>query len=147
MEEWPLLFRGSAESCEALAKRLERSGLHSFVVPEERFSWRGEEFAAVHLHVPPDEQEAAGRELEAWQAQARVRSAALARRLRRVLLLATLAPIAWGAAAAVAPDAVPAPGVAGLVAAWLVAVVGVGQIERRRHLRERVAMPTDAGVG
>jgi hypothetical protein len=135
-----VLFQGTPEAARSLGARLEQAGLHSFIEGYESpyMSESGHQEVTACVFVPPDERQKAANVLLEWQALQPERVSALTRRLARVTVLSLLPAALWLGAWLAVPQAVPKPGAGWLAVLVFASLIVFGQLESRRHERERV---------
>lgn len=144
VNDWIAVFSGAGAAARDLAVVLETQGLRCFVDDREGPIVDGAGLRASFsvVLVPPEESERALAVQQNWEAQNKLDVQNVIGRIRRVIGLSLVPPLAWVFGHALMPNALPQPKPAWLAGLWFLFLALVGQLENRRYQREHVRMPT-----
>ncbi len=133
MSEWTELYVGNPAAAEALCEFLGSRSVPTLKTFTDEADLVAGELPTVRVEVPVALLDGARRALEDWQLPQARRAEELARRVVGVVVLSFLPPALWLGASWLAVPQTPEPGGGLLLVVWLVSLVGIGQLEDRRH--------------
>ncbi|MCH7869842.1 MAG: hypothetical protein IH881_19270 [Myxococcales bacterium] len=140
MDDWGIIYSGSAESAESLAEQIADAKLlvHKRVERGPIVDRSGGRTYVTHVSVPPECEAKAVVILDSWRRRGATRAAVTLRRLFTVLLLSFIPPSLWLGTGWLGIAGTAFPKLNLVFGLWMISLVVVAQIEHRRYTRERI---------